>query len=200
MPIDFNTCRATKSGNIILPKGRLTFAQNILVPGKPKNAPAAQESKYGTSQLIPKAGDLTLLKNAIKACAVEKYGAKIPPAGLKYPILEAKDYEYEGYTDQFWLIRPTSKQKPGIVNAAGVHVGDDEARSEIYSGRWACLSVRCFHYDFGKPGIGLGLQNIQLLDHDESLGGRARAEDEFEAVEGATSNSGGGATHEDPFA
>lgn len=205
MTINFLACRTSPSGNIITPKGRLSFAQYILKKGKPKNAPAGQEEKYSTSLLIPKTADLTLLREAIVACAKGKYGANVPK-GLKFPILEAFDADksekdqYEGYTKDFWLIRPTSKQKPGVVDASGKHVGDDAAASEIYSGRWACVSLNPFPYDFGKPGIGLGLQNVQLLENDESLGGRARAEDEFEPVEGAAGPAdGAGPTEDNPF-
>lgn len=203
MTINFLACRLTKSGNIILPKGRLAFAQHILKPGKPKTAPATQEAKYSTNVLIPKVADLKMLRDACLKVATENTGGKFPK-GMHNPILEAKDYDYEGFTDQFWLVRPTGKQKPGLVSASNEHVSAENETNEVYSGRWACVSVRPFWFDVGtKKGVGLGLQNIQLLDHDEVMGGsRARAEDEFEAVEGTAPNAeggGAGATEENPF-
>ncbi len=38
--------------------------------------------------------------------------------------------------------------------------------------------------------MSFGLQNVQMLEHDEPIGGRARAESEFEQVDTVESSSG----------
>jgi hypothetical protein len=173
--IDLNKCRVSKSGNIITPKLRLSFPQLFTA----KAAPGSDKLKFSCSGLIPPTADISLLRKAAEECAKEKWGDKMP-SKLKAPFLKAEDYEYEGYEAGWILIRPTSLTKPGIVDAAGNNVDEE---SQVYPGRWAVFSLRPFAYDTnGNRGVSLGLQNVQLLDHDEPIGGRARAEDEFEPV------------------
>lgn len=173
--INFKTCRLTKTGNIITPKCRLSFP-NLLEARTP---PGSDKAKFSVSMLIPPDADIALLKKAAAEAAKEKWGDKLPNK-MKSPFLDAGDHEYEGYIAGWLLLRASSIQKPGIVNARGEPVSDD---AEVYPGRWACVSLRPFCYDTnGNRGVSFGLQNVQLLDHDEPIGGRARAEDEFEAV------------------
>lgn len=175
--MDLTKCRVAASGNIITAKGRLSFSNTLTEAKEDKKG----KLKFSTSFLLPPTADLTLLIDAVKKCAEDKWGAGKLPKNLKNPLLKASDYEYEGYEEGWVLIRPSSIQKPGIVNAAGQNVSDD---SEVYPGRWAALSLRCFAYDVdGNRGVAFGLQNVQLLDHDTNIAGRTRAEDEFEAVD-----------------
>lgn len=181
--VDFTKCRVSKSGNIITPKAKLSFPQLFTA----KKAPGAEKEKFSLSLLIPKTSDISLLKKAAEEAAREKWGDKLP-SKLKSPFLKAEDYEYEGYDDSVVLVRATGLQKPGLVNAAGENVSEE---SEVYPGRWCVASLRAFAYDTnGNRGVAFGLQNVQLLDHDEPIGGRARAEDEFEAVETASDPAG----------
>lgn len=179
MSIDFKTCRESKAGNIITPKCRMSFPV-LLEPQYPPNMTTGKK-RYSIALLIPEGCDLTLLKNEATKAAKEKWGDKIP-ANMKTPFLDAGKYEYNGYTAGATLLRPTTLNKPGLVNAKGENVTDEQ---EIYPGRWCVASLRAYAYDVsGNRGVSFGLQNIQLLDHDEPLGGRARAEDEFAPVEG----------------
>ncbi len=183
MSIDFTKCRLSNSGNIITPKGRLSFCQSLLVAKENKNGRLI----FGTSLLIPPTSNIDLLKTAAETCAKEKWGGKMP-SKIKTPFLKAEDYEYEGYEPGWVLIRPSAITKPGIVDASGKNV--DEER-DIYPGRWAVISVRAFAYDVdGNRGVSFGLQNVQLLEHDSNIAGRARAEDEFEAVDVAVMADG----------
>jgi hypothetical protein len=179
MTIDFKTCRESKAGNIITPKCRMSFPV-LFEPQPPPNQPAGKK-RYGVALLIPAGCDLTLLKQQAAAAAKEQWGEKIP-ANLKSPFLDAGKYQYNGYEEGWTLLRPTTINKPGLVNAKGENISDE---SEVYPGRWCVASLRAYAYDVsGNRGVSFGLQNIQLLDHDEPLGGRARAEEEFAPVEG----------------
>lgn len=192
MTINFKACRETKTGNIITPKCRLSFP-NLFTARTP---PGSDKEKYSVSMLIPPDADVALLKKAAAACAREKWGDKLP-AKMKTPFLDAGDYEYEGYVAGWLLVRASSIQKPGIVRADGSTVTDE---SEVYPGRWACVSLRPFVYDTnGNRGVSFGLQNVQLLDHDEAIGGRAKAEDEFEPVEDAGADGGAVDSADDIF-
>ncbi len=184
MTIDFKTCRTSKAGNVITPKCRISFPV-LSEPQSPPNQPTAKK-RYSVALLIPAGCDITLLKEMAKAAAKEKWGDKVPQ-NLKSPFLDAGKYEYNGYEEGMIVLRPTTLNKPGIVNAKGENVTDE---SEIYPGRWCVASLRAYAYDVsGNRGISFGLQNLQLLDHDEPLGGRARAEDEFAPVEGSDKGS-----------
>lgn len=176
MATDFTKARLSKSGNLITPKARMSFPTLFTA----KAAKGSDKEKYSLSLLIPPTADISLLIEAVKKVATEKWGEKLP-AKLKSPFLKAEDYEYEGYEAGWVLVRCTSLQKPGLVDATGGNV--DEER-EAYPGRWCVASLRPFAYDnSGNRGVSFGLQNVQLLDHDEPIGGRARAEDEFEPVD-----------------
>jgi hypothetical protein len=89
-----------------------------------------------------------------------------------------------------------SYEQPGVVNALVEDVELDKTKNpkagrEVYSGRWARISVNAYSYQTGKKGVTLGLNNIQLLKHDTPLSGRARPQNEFdsyaEELEGAES-------------
>jgi hypothetical protein len=185
MSVDLTKCRVSKSGNIITPKARLSFPQMFTA----KTPPGSDKAKFGCTLLIPPTADISLLIEAAKKCATEKWGAELPKK-LKSPFLKAEDYEYEGYEQGWVVLRPTSLQKPGLVDASGNNVDEE---SQVYPGRWCVASLRPFAYDTnGNRGVSFGLQNVQLLDHDEPIGGRARAEDEFEPVATAEAGAAGG--------
>lgn len=180
---DFTKCRVTASGNIVTPKARISFPQLFTA----KAPPGSDKAKFSVSLLIPANHDLSLLKQAAEKCAKEKWGDKLP-AKLKNPFLKAEDFEYEGYEAGWTLLRATSMSKPGMVDAAANNVDEE---SQVYPGRWCVASLRPFAYDTnGNRGVSFGLQNIQLLDHDDPIGGRARAENEFEAVDVPASADG----------
>ena len=187
-----NTCRVLASGNIMTCRGRLTFPALLKARPNPNNPQA--EPKFSTGLLIPATSDIAILKQKAEAAAREKWGDKIQPK-LRAPFLLAGEIEgakgktYPDAFDNWILIRCNSTYGPDVIDGAGHKV--DEER-EIYSGRWARLSVRAFAYDYsGNRGVSFGLQNVQLLEHDTPLGGsRARAEDEFEPV---NVDTGGGA-------
>lgn len=187
--------KLTKSGRVNTPKGRLAFVQ-IAEPKLKKDAKPGAKPKYSIAILMPKGADLTALKALRDGKAKEKWGDKIPPK-MRNPIKKAiecvdKDGNpYSGFDDpRFeYCIWPTAINKPGVVDNLGKNVDD---ATKMYSGRWGMLNVHAFTYDTdGNRGVSFGLDNVQLLDDDESLGGRARASDEFEAVAGADAAGGG---------
>lgn len=193
--IDFNTCRVSQSGNIITPKARMSFP--VLFDPKPPPGNPEGKKRFGVALLIPAGADLALLQKNAKEVAETKWGVGKLPKNLKSPFLDAGAYEYQGYEEGWSLIRATTVQKPGIVNAKGENVSDEQ---EVYPGRWCVASLRAFAYDqAGNRGVSFGLQNIQLLDHDTALGGRVRAEDEFTPVDDVA-GAGAGKNAQDIFA
>ncbi len=53
-------------------------------------------------------------------------------------------------------------------------------RREIYSGIYARFSINFYAFNTnGNKGIACGLNNVQKLADGEALGGKSRAEDDF---------------------
>jgi hypothetical protein len=174
---DFKKCRPGKGDNVITPKARMSFPHLFTAHSAAEGA----KPKFGVSLLIPADSDIQLLKDAAARVVKENWGDKVPK-GLKSPFLKAGDYESTAAFEGWTLIRATAISKPGIVDPQNKGVTDE---SEVYPGRWCVASLRAFTYDTGtNKGVSFGLQNVQVLDHDEPLNGRARAEDEFEPAGG----------------
>ncbi len=162
---------------------RLSYA-NIWQPKSIKDG----TPKYSTSVLIPKNDAVTVgkIKAAVEAAYREgenklRGNAKsVPPlAAIKTPLrdgdLERPDDDaYKGC----WFLNANSTTAPGVVNLAREPITDT---SKIYSGVYARVSLAFFAYSTnGNRGVAAGLQNIQKVRDGERLGGRARAEDDFD--------------------
>lgn len=197
MAINLNECRESKSGFVITCKGRLSYAQ-YAVDGQENKKTG--KLKYSGSLLVPKEGNLTFLKNRMGKIALDKTDDQnrakalvnkrfLDPNNLPNGGKPAGE-EFEGWT----LIRASSDYKPKIFYPNGDTVPDEEVKKEIYSGRWASFLLN--PYWFSHPentGIFLGLQGIQLLDHDENIGTAIPdAEGEFDAVDGPAPEASSG--------
>jgi hypothetical protein len=174
-----------KTGNLMTPKCRMAWS-SLLAPSRMKNDDG--EAKHDVTILIPKDADITVLKKAATEAAEEKFGVKAKTLTLRSPFrkTEGKDSLADLAEDFPFYITARSKDRPGVVGPNGKAVDDPE---QIYPGRWVRASIQAFGYDTkGNKGVSFGLQNVQLLDHDDPLaigGSRVSAEAEFDAVEGA---------------
>lgn len=144
--------------------------------------------KFSTSILIPKSDTKTIakVKAAIQAAYEEGAGklkgnSKTVPslASLKIPLRDGDterpdDEAYAGH----WFLNANSNTAPGVVDASREPIYDT---SEIYSGVYARVSLSFYAFNSnGNRGIACGLQNIQKVRDGESLGGKAKAEDDFD--------------------
>lgn len=178
------------SGNLVTPKGRLVWP-SLFTPSAMRGEDESK-AKYQATILIPASADFTALKDAAKEAAADKFGSKLPK-NLRSPFRETTDKEnLAEYADEYpWYITARSKDHPGVVGPNGKTVDDPE---QVYSGRWAKMSIQAFGYDTaGNKGVSFGLQNVQLLDHDDVFnvgGARVPAESEFAAVDGAGDEGG----------
>ncbi|MPQ44597.1 DUF2815 family protein [Clostridium tarantellae] len=175
--------RAKNEGTkVITGKIRMSYA-NLFTP---RAMVEGQEPKYSLCILIPKSDKDTLnkVKGAIesaKESGKSLWGGKVP-ANLKTPLRDgdeerADQSEYESH----YFINATSKQKPGVVDVALNEVIDS---TEVYSGCYGRVSINFYPFNqAGNRGIGCGLQNVQKLSEGESLGGKSRAQDDFDAIE-----------------
>lgn len=166
---------------IVTGKVRFSYA-NVFEPQSVNGS----EPKYSVSLIIPKSEKKTLDKinkaiEAAKKDGVSKLGGKIP-ANLKTPLRDGDldRADDEAYADSFF-INANSKVKPGIVDKDLQAIIDP---TELYSGCYGRASIVFYAYNAnGNKGIACGLQNLQKLEDGEPLGGKTRAEDDFEAVD-----------------
>lgn len=153
---------------------------------KPYAVNEGQEPKYSVCLLIPKSDKKTLKAiekavNAAKEAGKSKWGGQIP-SNLKTPLrdgdVERPDQpEFVGH----YFLNANSNQAPGVVNAQVQPILDS---SEVYSGCYGRASINFYAYNVsGNRGIACGLNNIQKLEDGDFLGGRSRAEDDFDVWE-----------------
>lgn len=147
------------------------------------------EEKYSCVLLIPKSDKRTLKKieDATKAAAEQGKSSKFDgsiPKNLQTTLHDGdeegdleKNPEYEGHM----YMSVSSKTKPGIVDQNVDPVMDS---TEVYSGCYARVSINAFPYNYkGKKGVSFGLNHVQKVKDGDFLGGRSRAEDDFEALD-----------------
>jgi hypothetical protein len=188
-----NTCFVSaKTGSLITCEGRLSYAQFLFNPNPDAKTKKGAE-KYTLSFLIPPGSDLAAAKKAAADAVAEEWPNEAKrPRGLKSPFLDAEEKmgdEWKGWT----LLRLSTTRKPGVI----LPTGADAKPEDVYSGRWARLSLKAGTYDVdGNKGASFFLNNVQLLRNDDPIGGAApKATSDFEPVA-----VGEGADAEDLFA
>jgi len=142
--------------------------------------------KYSVSLIIPKSDTQTIadIKSAIEKAkkeGISKFGGKIP-ANLKHPLRDGDidRPDDEAYANSYF-VNANSTTKPGVVDKNVKKVLDP---SEVYSGCFGRASIVFYAFNQnGNRGIACGLQNIQKLADGDPLGGKARAEDDFDTYD-----------------
>lgn len=175
-----NTAVATK---VVTGEVRLSYVHVF----EPFSNDPDQEPRYSVTLLIPKSDKRTLnrLRAAQKAAAElgksRVFGGSVP-GNLKMTLHDGdeeadleKNPEYEGHM----YMAVSSKTRPGIVDQDVNPILDSE---QVYSGCFARVSINAFAYNTkGNRGISFGLNHVQKTRDGDYLGGRSRAEDDFEA-------------------
>jgi len=151
------------------------------------------KEEYSMAIIIPKTEKETIqkIKDAAKAVAENKWGAKVP-AGLRNPLRDAdkeaeeKDEKVDPAYENSYFMNIKSKDAPEIIDAKRNPVIDS---MEFISGDYCRVSMGAFAYDTkGNKGVSFGLNNIQVLGKGEPLG-KSRAEDEFDEYKDESDNS-----------
>lgn len=143
--------------------------------------------KYSVSLIIPKSDTKTIekVRAAIQA-AYEEGQSKLKGNGKTVPQLKVlktplRDGDLERPDDEAYansyFINANSASAPGIVDADRQPIID---HSEVYSGVYGRASINFYAFNSnGNKGIACGLNNLQKIRDGESLGGKSRAEDDF---------------------
>ena len=147
--------------------------------------------KYSVSLIIPKSDTKTVekIQAAIQA-AYEEGQSKLKGNGKSVPALSVlktplRDGDMERPDDSAYagcyFINANSATAPGIVDADRNPIME---RSEVYSGVYGRASINLYAFNSnGNKGIACGLNNLQKIRDGEPLGGKSRAEDDFETDE-----------------
>jgi hypothetical protein len=176
---------------MLTPRGRAMYVKVF----KPALNKLSKKMEYSMLLHFPKGTDITPL---IKECQRVRDERWAPVNGVvkkvAMPFHKAEEKAEEGPGGK--LIFPEGFEAGGVYmtmradpeKGPGPEVCDENKQpildmSEFYSGCWCRASVGFYAYDYGKPGVGTGLRNIQRLGKDKSLTGRTTAEQDFEAVD-----------------
>lgn len=142
------------------------------------------KEEFSMQVLIPKSDKATVsaIQGAIKAALAKKFNGKVPP-NWRNPLRDG-DTETnsegnplpEAYKGHYFM-NVKSSDRPGIVDVNRQEVMDSGA---FMSGDYCRVSMNAYGYDQkGNKGVAFGLQNIMVVEKGEPLGGRSRAEDDF---------------------
>jgi len=146
------------------------------------------EAKHSTTILLPKTDIVTKqrIDAAINAAIQEGVSSKwngIRPTVLAIPIYDgdrvrpSDGMPFGEECNGHWVFTASSKHAPEIVDLRMQRILN---QAEIYSGIYARVSVRFFHYaSKDKKGIGCGLGPVQKLEDGEPLGVRVSAAEAF---------------------
>lgn len=144
--------------------------------------------KFSVSLIIPKSDTKTVekIKAAIEAAyregesKLKGNGRSVPPlSAIKNPLRDGDTErpDDEAYANSYF-VNANSSVAPGIVDADRNPILD---RSEVYSGVYGRASISFYAFNSnGNKGIACGLNNLQKIRDGEPLGGRTRAEDDFD--------------------
>ena len=161
---------------------------------QPADEPGGKD-KYGAALVFPKGSDLKPLEQAVIAAAVKRFGegavAQLKAGRLHNPLRnDPDDVREKKYPEGSTFTGARSEQRPGFVYlyadpATGkpMIVPPEKIKSEFYAGAMVKAQVTAFGFDRkGKKGVGLGLNNLPLVDGTTPRwDGRDKADDAFEA-------------------
>jgi hypothetical protein len=182
-----------ETGEIMSPKGRFVWPQFLQPKANPKVADS--KKKFSCVFLIPKDANIDAIKAEIQRAAEEKHGKKWKEKKLRMPLGKTADEpKLAEYAEDFpFVLKPSANEEfaPFVFGPDGKPFKGDP--SDIYGGRWGIIAGAGWGYNTGSDGVGWNLNRVQLLDHDEPIGGgRVSTSSGFEAADIGGSAPGGG--------
>jgi len=170
------------STKVVTGKVRLSFPA-LFEPVSFEDGPA----KYSTMLLIPKSDKKTINKireaeeEAKKNGVSSKWNGKMPKEIRS--IIKDGDDTADEFPERagMWVMTVRTDRKPQVVDAQLNPITDP---GDIYSGVYGRVSINAYPYMFAKQaGVSFGLNNVQKVADGETLGGAARADEDFDEYE-----------------
>jgi len=130
------------------------------------------KTQYSITMLFPKDTDFAAMKEAVKQCAIDKWGSI--PEGLKVPFKDgnAQAEKYPSHTDMV-VVEAKSDYKPRVRNPANSDdiLIEDVSPEGFYAGCWARAQLQVFGWEnTGTKGVSFGLAElIQKVKDDETF-------------------------------
>jgi hypothetical protein len=161
-----------------------TFRVSFPHLDKPHAMEEGGTPKFGLAMLFDKTSPgLEKLRAACKAAVAKKWGDK-PPKGLRTPLRDGNEKDYDGYKDMIY-VSASSTDQPGIVDQTKNALDP----RKVYAGCFARATVVAFAYDkAGNKGVAFALHNVQFVKNGEPFGNKRQAEDDFTEIEGEDPN------------
>lgn len=188
-----NICTELANGRIRTAQGRLTYP-TFFQPRLGRNEKDPKKARYRGGLLFPKVADLSLIEARVEKIVSENLTPQQrKTTKFRLPILKTADQpRFAEYADEYpYLIRCNTKMRPDVITPKGDRIiTEEEEADEVYMGRWGRFTIDPFWYPASQdgspiPGVSLGLQNVQVLNHAEPIAGaqvRGGGLTEFEAV------------------
>lgn len=164
--------------SLMTPEFRVSFPAVFA----PRAANPGDKLKYGLHMLFPKTADITVLKQAVLAAGVAKWGADRTkwPNPLMLPFRDGAEKDYDGYGKDIIFVNTSSLQKPGLVDQ---NVQDIIEPSEFYGGCYARATVNAFAWTYmNKNGISFGLRNVQKVRDGDAFSGASKPQNDFDSI------------------
>lgn len=177
---------------IITPEFRVSFPHVFKAQAMPgtNNAP-----KFSVTMLFDKNSNMDLIKKAIHAAKVEKFGANKDkwPKTIKGPVQDGdgeagitkKTGERMAGYENSWVVKASTNenQKPGVVDRDGQEIIRE---SDFYAGCYARAYIYAYVWEFpkgsGKYGVGFILDHLQKLRDGKAFGGKKPVGEVFGAL------------------
>lgn len=182
---------------VITPRGRMSFVALAKKFKSKTSKNKDDEGKFAVELNIPPGMDIVALVKMANEAAKDEFGVTIDfgsnkpikvkidgkPTTLKSPFLKSDEkladvtsrgepVDLEGWT----MLRTTAyTRRPKVRDQSGEEVDTDDLDTEAYSGRWARIMVRAKGYRNDQYGVTFYLEGVQLLKHDDKIGGGAGA-------------------------
>ena len=150
---------------------------------KPRLNELNGKEEYSMTILIPKEDTETLgkLRGAMNAALQAKWPNKAP-SGIQKPLHDGDGEKPNGgeYGEEcagHWVMNIKSSRRPGIID---VDMNDVLDPDEFVSGDYCRVSINAYAYDNMRRGVAFGLNNIQVVERGDPLGGNnTSAQEDF---------------------
>lgn len=193
---------------------KVRFVYPVFLEAKINKKFPTNPPKFSGIALVPVDANIDVLVKEVQRLAASLYGADWkakaaddPALAVKIPIKKTANYEkLAEYAKDFPLMLNVSANAdfpPTVFGPDTKPIPKDKA-GEVYGGRWGIMALNVWG---PKPEnknvnrfVSLGLQRVQLLDHDEPIAtGRIGTAEGFEAISDVGAKSGGNVSADDLF-
>lgn len=191
------------TGEFFTPKVRFVYPV-FLEPKINKKFPS-NPPKFSGIALVPKDADISVIVAEVNKLVTSLYGADWkakaaadPQFAVKLPIKKTALYEklaeHAEAFPMFLNVSANADFPPAVFGPDKKPIAKDST-GEVYGGRWGVMALNVWG---PKPEnkninrfVSLGLQRVQLLDHDEPIAtGRIGTADGFDAADVGSSSGG----------